>query len=74
MNEYLKICPKCNSVMIDVIRDESRMWHVKCFACGFMHIACLSRRQAMEMWNKITRKETDRCECIGYEDVSDGRY
>ena len=48
MNDAIKNCPKCNSKRVDFVRDESGMWHLKCFACGFTHIACLSMKQVMD--------------------------
>ena len=57
MTEKLKPCPQCNSKAIDFLVDRSGMWHVKCFRCGFTHIACLSMRQATEAWNKAIRKK-----------------
>ena len=60
MSNELKPCPKCNSNAMDFVRDESGMWHLKCFRCGFTYIACLSIRQVMEAWNKAFRvKEKD---------------
>ena len=45
---------------MDFVRDESGMWHLKCFRCGFTYIACLSIRQVIEAWNKAFRvKEKD---------------
>ncbi len=55
MSNELKTCPKCNSRAIDFMRDRNGMWHVKCFRCGFTHVACLSMRQAVETWNKALR-------------------
>ncbi len=57
MSEQIKSCPKCNSKAVDFLRDESGMWHLKCFRCGFTHIACLSTRQAIEVWNRAYRHE-----------------
>lgn len=60
MSNELKTCPKCGSRAIDFMRDRSGMWHVKCFRCGFMHIACLSIRQAEETWNKAFRVKEEK--------------
>ncbi len=60
MTEELKTCPQCNSKAIDFLVDRSGMWHVKCFRCGFTHIACLSMRQAIEAWNKAIRVKEER--------------
>ena len=62
-----KPCPHCGECDFDIdydsydedSEDEYAEWWIRCDICGLCSPIGLSKKQAIEFWNKLPRKESE---------------